>query len=145
MLFQLRGCSKVGKAVTSDTRGLRLKSSHYQNFIMNIFTVNCWKDKNKEKRGGNGLLKNIVFSDRFPSKILYDIDHDSSRFNFRRNIITFEGWCWRLRHLWCKIHVLKESFHCLPTKPKQILSECLLTSASERLFDKQQVCLLAWD
>ena len=37
--------------VTSDTRDPQFESSHRQNFIMNIFTVNCLKYKNKAKRG----------------------------------------------------------------------------------------------
>ena len=30
--------------VASNTRGPQFESSHWQKFIMNIFTVNCWKD-----------------------------------------------------------------------------------------------------
>ena len=35
------GCGSIGKVVASDTRDLWFKSSHRQNFILNIFTVNC--------------------------------------------------------------------------------------------------------
>ena len=35
------GCGSVGRAVASETRGPRFESSHRQDFIMNIFTVNC--------------------------------------------------------------------------------------------------------
>ena len=43
-------CGLVCRAVASDTKGPRFKSSHPQNFIVNIFTFNCWKYKNNEKR-----------------------------------------------------------------------------------------------
>ena len=53
------GCGSVGRAVASDTRGPQFESSHRRNFIMNIFTNNCWKDENKEKEAENGpFLKN---------------------------------------------------------------------------------------
>ena len=45
------GCGSVGRAVASDTRVPQFKSSHQRNLIMNTFTLNCWNDKNKEKRG----------------------------------------------------------------------------------------------
>ena len=37
------GCGSVGRAVDSDSRGLRFKSSHWQKFIYieHLFTVNC--------------------------------------------------------------------------------------------------------
>ena len=35
------GCGSVGRAVASDTRGPRYESSHWRNFIINMFTVNC--------------------------------------------------------------------------------------------------------
>ena len=31
----------VGRTVASDTRYVKFESSHWQNFISNIFTVNC--------------------------------------------------------------------------------------------------------
>ena len=40
------GCGSVGRAVASDTRGPRFKSSHRQKFI--------FKDENKEKEAGYG-------------------------------------------------------------------------------------------
>ena len=39
----------IGRAVASDTSGPRFKSSHWQDFPMSIFSVNCCKDENKEK------------------------------------------------------------------------------------------------
>ena len=45
------GCGLVGRAIASDDRGQWFDYSHRQDFIMDIFTVNCWKDGNKEKRG----------------------------------------------------------------------------------------------
>ena len=43
---QLKNLKKIDsgsfkRAVTSDTRGLRYKSRHQQNFILNIFSINC--------------------------------------------------------------------------------------------------------
>ena len=35
------GCGSVGRAVASNTRGPQFESSHRQEFIMNIFIVNC--------------------------------------------------------------------------------------------------------
>ena len=43
------GCGSVGRAVAPDTRVPGFKSSQDPNFIMNISTVNCCKDNNKEK------------------------------------------------------------------------------------------------
>ena len=50
-------CGSVGRAVTSDIRGLRFESSHRQKiiYIEHLFTVNCvLKRRNKEKEAGNG-------------------------------------------------------------------------------------------
>ena len=55
-------CGSVGRAVTSDSRGLRFESSHRQKFILNI--VNCqlyWKDDNKGKEAGTGPFKKTTF------------------------------------------------------------------------------------
>ena len=35
------GCGSVGRAVTSNIRDMRYESSHWQNFTIDIFTVNC--------------------------------------------------------------------------------------------------------
>ena len=35
------GCGSVGRAVASYTRRPQFESSHHQDFLMNIFTVNC--------------------------------------------------------------------------------------------------------
>ena len=56
-------CGSVGRAVASDTRGLRFESSHRQKFIytLNICLLSTvyWKDENKGKEAGNGpFLKN---------------------------------------------------------------------------------------
>ena len=48
------GCGSVGRVVVSNTRNPRFKYSHNQEFISNIFTVNCWKDEKIEKEAGNG-------------------------------------------------------------------------------------------
>ena len=54
------GCDSIGKAVASDTRDPRFKSSHQQI----LFTINCiwwmdWKDENKEKEAGSGPFKKV--------------------------------------------------------------------------------------
>ena len=51
------GCGSVGRAVASNSRGPRSKSSHRQIFIWNIYCQLYWKDKNKEKEAGNGPFK----------------------------------------------------------------------------------------
>ena len=56
-LYSVSGCDSVGRVVTYDTRGSKLESSHLQNFIMNIFTVNCLKDENEEKEAWKYTLK----------------------------------------------------------------------------------------
>ena len=44
------GCGSLGRAVASDTRGPRIKSSHWRkNYSFNHYQLD-WKDKNKEKR-----------------------------------------------------------------------------------------------
>ena len=51
------GCGSVGRADTSDTRGLRFESSHRQKiYILNICLLSTVfrKDKKKKKRPGNG-------------------------------------------------------------------------------------------
>ena len=54
IVAQLAG--RVG--VASDARGPWFKSSHSKNFMIHIFTVNCRKDKNKEKEAWKmALLK----------------------------------------------------------------------------------------
>ena len=51
------GCGSVGRAVVSNTKGPRFKSSHQKKiFTLNICllsTVFC-KDENKEKEAGDG-------------------------------------------------------------------------------------------
>ena len=56
------GCGSVGRAVSSNTRGLQFVSSHRAKFILNI--VYCqlyWKDENKEKEARNGPFLNKVW------------------------------------------------------------------------------------
>ena len=50
----------VGKTVDSETRGPWFESSQQQIFIMNIFTVKCSKDENKEKRGREMHIKKVI-------------------------------------------------------------------------------------
>ena len=51
------GCGSVGREVSSNVRGTQFESNHCKHVFMNIFTVNCWKDENKEKEVGNGPFK----------------------------------------------------------------------------------------
>ena len=52
------GCGSVGKAVASNTRGLRYESSHQQKLYWTLFTVSCQeKTKIKKKRPGMAHLK----------------------------------------------------------------------------------------
>ena len=53
-------CGSVGRVVASDTSDLRFKFSQWQDFILILFTVNCLKDKTKEKEAGIGPFKNTV-------------------------------------------------------------------------------------
>ena len=44
-----------------DTWGQQFESNHRQSIIMNIFIVNCWKDKkSKKKEAGNGPLNELL-------------------------------------------------------------------------------------
>ena len=51
------GCDSVGRAVVSNFSHPRFKPKHCQYFILNIFTVRCWKDENEEKRPWLAHLK----------------------------------------------------------------------------------------
>ena len=59
-------CGSVGRAVASDTRGLRFESSHRQKiiYILNIWLLSTvyWKDENKEKEAGNGPFLKMIFT-----------------------------------------------------------------------------------
>ena len=46
-------CGSVGRSDVSNSKGLQFESSHWPIFIINILTVNCWKDENKQKDNGN--------------------------------------------------------------------------------------------
>ena len=58
-------CGSVGRAVVSNIRDLQFKSSHGQNLMMNIFTVNCGKDENKEKMTVNGPFFKTFLTNKF--------------------------------------------------------------------------------
>ena len=38
-------CGSVDRAVASNSRSPLFESSHWENLIMNIFSVSCWKDE----------------------------------------------------------------------------------------------------
>ena len=50
-----KGSGSIGRAVTSNTRGLWFWCSHQQNFIINIFA--CWKDGDVEELGMTDFKK----------------------------------------------------------------------------------------
>ena len=56
------GCGSISRAVASDTRGPRFKSSHRQTLYWILFTVNCTENtKIKKKRPEMAhFLKNII-------------------------------------------------------------------------------------
>ena len=104
------GCGSIGKAVASDTRGMRFETSHCQNLYWTlVFCQMYWKDENKEKRGrewpNNFLQKSID---------LIKLDHlrplvqrsevnqlnGVSAFRSRLFSLDLEGWplgCWSPR------------------------------------------------
>ena len=53
------GCSSVGRAVASNTRGPRFESRHRQIFMEHLFTVNCIVLKRRKKEAGNGPFFNF--------------------------------------------------------------------------------------
>ena len=62
-VYQLGSDSgSVGRSVTSDSRGLRFKFSHWQKIILNIYCQLYWKEENKENEAGNGpFKKNFIY------------------------------------------------------------------------------------
>ena len=58
-----RGCGSVGRAVASNTKGRRFKSSHWQNLYLTFAYCQLnRKDENKEKETGNGPFKKGKYS-----------------------------------------------------------------------------------
>ena len=74
-------CGSVGRVVTSETRGLTFESCHWQNFTMNIFTLNCWKDKQKKQRPWMATLKINISNGVWDTSIVRDSNcgHPSPR------------------------------------------------------------------
>ena len=56
------GCGSVGRAVATNTRGLRFKSSHLQKFIYILSTVNCVLKRRKKEKEAWHILKNFIAS-----------------------------------------------------------------------------------
>ena len=54
------GCGSVGTAVTSNCKGPKFKSSHWQKIILNVYCQLYWKEENKEKETRIGPLKKIT-------------------------------------------------------------------------------------
>ena len=50
------GCGSDGRAVASNSRGPRFKSSHRQNLYKTFYCQLYWKDENKEKEAANGTF-----------------------------------------------------------------------------------------
>ena len=48
------GWGSVGRTVASDAKGPQFESRQQQKFSMKTFSVNCWKDENKDIEAGNG-------------------------------------------------------------------------------------------
>ena len=71
------GCGSVGRVFASDTSGLQLESSYWQDFIMNIFTVNCWKDENKEKEAGNFKIVKCIYSHKTVDDVMYEFQNSA--------------------------------------------------------------------
>ena len=68
------GCGSVGRVFASD---LQLESSYWQDFIMNIFTVNCWKDENKEKEAGNFKIVKCIYSHKTVDDVMYEFQNSA--------------------------------------------------------------------
>ena len=87
------GCGSIGRAFASNHRGPGFKCSHQQIFMLNTFSVNCWNDENKGKRGREwpffdkhilmtpspGLIKWVF---RTKSKLQFQVDHFKAQFCF---------------------------------------------------------------
>ena len=71
------GCGSVGREVTSNTRGPQFEYRHRQNLLMNTFTVNCWKDENKENEVGNGPIVKNIYKNFVCFKYIYFISHQN--------------------------------------------------------------------
>ena len=64
-------CGSVGRAVASNTRGLRFESSNY--YREHLFTVNRFEKTKKQKEAGNGSLKvsTVVFQNSYKRYLGY--------------------------------------------------------------------------
>ena len=49
-IYQLGVLAQLAEWTLPISKNLRFESSHWQIFIMNIFSVNCWKRRNKDQR-----------------------------------------------------------------------------------------------
>ena len=64
----------VGRAVASNSRGPRFKSSHWQNLYWTFYCQLYWKDENKEKEAGKGpFFKKSLHGGRTTLKFVHDI------------------------------------------------------------------------
>ena len=67
--FWWNGCGSVDRVVVSNARGPQFKSNNQQNFITNLFTVNCWKDDNKAKEACDGSIgKSYIWKVKIKNK-----------------------------------------------------------------------------
>ena len=98
---------------SADTRDPQFKSSHRPNFMLNRFTVNCWKDKNEEKEARIGPFKkhclnhwpmksylSFVFFKNWPIKASFCLFSSFYHYNFNNaNWKKFRLCAWDLNPL----------------------------------------------
>ena len=88
------GCGSDGRAVASNSRGLRFESIHCQKFILNINCQLYWKDKNKEKEAWNG-----PFLKKLEASMLNDLDTPEIDSNCPKTLQTPEAYSCRNKAL----------------------------------------------
>ena len=88
------GCGSVGKAVASDTRGLRFESSHPQNLYWTLITVNCIeKTKIKKKEAGNSPFLEylmVALEDILGTSTITEVDNP---FFFSKKVNLMSHFC----------------------------------------------------
>ena len=90
-------CGSVGRE--DDNRGPWFESRHRQNLKINIVTVNCWKDKNKEKEAKNGSffkffndIKNDIFKSQHSACFISQVKSYPTEGEFFRDKYYFQTW-----------------------------------------------------
>ena len=99
------GCGSVGRAVASNSRGPRFKSSHQQTFILNTYCQLYFKDENKEIEAENGpFCKKTRKTVEYCGLILVAVERCLNNFTIFRGV-----WLRRQELFGCKIHALFHS------------------------------------